>query len=193
MRRLKNPLRAAEANKSNAAREPIINRVSTWVSIFANCTIVASLLLAYFSYLEQINQTKRSRTFEIASGLNSGEMLDAQRAVSRELLKLDLGSLQNVKLERDMLAALLQKLESTSDDPIEFRQDVITIVSYFDDAQVCVETGTCDGAEMRQRVGPIAQRYACLFVPYIQTIKTDYLLSGLGDGLQRMATYESHC
>jgi hypothetical protein len=193
MRRLKNPLRAAEASKSNAVKEPILNKASTWVSIFANCTIVASLLLAYFSYLEQINQTKRSRTFEIASGLNSGEILDAQKAISRELLKLNLGSLQNVKLERDTLAALLQKLETTSGDPIEFRQNVITIVSYFDDAQICVETGTCDGAEMHQRVGPIAQRYACLFVPYILTVKTDYLLSGLGEGLQRMAAYEAHC
>ena len=163
------------------------------ISIVANVTVIGALVVALLSYFAQIEQTRRTASFDVISRLNSGEMLVVQRSLGRAVAQLQLKDLAGQVLPRDMMATLIAQLEETSADPLGFRQDVVTLVNYFDDAQICVETRTCDAEVMRGSLAETARRYACLLTPYVLDIRQEQLLDGLGDGLGRMVDYETSC
>lgn len=72
------------------------------------------------------------------------------------------------------------------------RQEVYTIVEYFDRANACVERGLCDGDTVKQLLGPYATWWAPALEDHIQTTRQqDAGIPGserYGAGLQALAT-----
>jgi len=159
----------------------------------ADITIIVSLIIALLSYLSQIDQSKKNASFEVLSRLNTGEALSAQRRIATELARADIKQFKGLVVPRSTMAVFVGQLASTSADEKAFDQDVFTLVSYFDDAQVCVETGTCDSKILAAHLGESATRYACLLLPYVFGKRDDYLLEGLGDRMATMVDYENSC
>lgn len=172
---------------------PSFEDADTVISIAANISVIFALGVALKTYLAQTEQSEREAAFEFVSSLNSGDMLGVQRRFSLEFQKLPLGQLRGVALPRETMGTLVAQLVDQSADPEALREDIITLVSYLDDAQICIESGNCDGTVIRSHIGEAAKRYACILIPYVSEIQKDLLLDGLGDGLQRMADYEHNC
>jgi hypothetical protein len=193
LRRVKLPLRAAEPKPTAKANSTRLDRVATVASIVANVTVAVSLVAALAGLWLQREQFRRNAAFDVISNLNSGEMLEAQRAFTLEVARLPLDVIRGQSLERNTIATLMRQLEETSPDRVVFRQNAITIASFFDDAQICVEIGTCSEQEIHDRMGESAKRYACLLIPYIREMREELLLDGLGDGLIKMAAYDENC
>ena len=170
-----------------------IGSVSELVSLISNVGVVITVALGVITYLDQIKQSERNAAFEFSTRLNQGDLLAVQRRLSIELSKLQLGQFEGIALQRSTIAAMIEKLATTSDDQPLFEQDVITLISYFDEAQTCIEAGTCDVDTLHDAIGEPAERYACLFLPYSSNLRKRYLLEGLGNGLARMIDYEATC
>lgn len=170
-----------------------IGSAAELVVLISNVGVVVTVALGVITYLDQIKQLERNAAFEFSTRLNQGDLLSIQRRLSIELSKLQLGQFAGVALERSTIAAMIEKLAETASDRSLFEQDVITLISYYDDAQSCVEAGTCDHDTLNKSIGESAARYACLFLPYVSNLRDRYLLEGLGSGLARMIDYEGTC
>lgn len=172
---------------------PWFEDADTIISIAANLSVIIALIVAVGTYSAQMKQSKREAAFQFVSNLNSGDMLGVQRRFSLEFQKLPLGQLRGVALTRETMGTLVAQLVDQSADPDALREDIITLVSYLDDAQICIESGNCDATVIRSHMGETAKRYACILIPYVSELQKDLLLDGLGDGLQRLADYEHNC
>ena len=170
-----------------------LDKVEAAFAIMANLTIIVALVVAWLSYDAQVRQAKRDAAFHFVAGLNEGEILAAQRRFVSELTRIEIGNLRDMTVPRDTMATIVRQLVSTSQDPGELRQDIITIVGYFDNAQICLESGTCDEHIMLAHILDVASRYACLLIPYVNAIRDEFLIEGLGDGLQRLVDYQDRC
>lgn len=170
-----------------------MSRVTAVSTIVANVTVVVSLTIAVLSYTSQIAQTKRDAAIALASEFRSGDLLASQRRLAIELAKLGLGRFQGIAIERETIGDIVSNLVAASATPDEIRQDIITIVSYFDDVAICVNVGTCDESVIRTSLGETATRYACLLLPYTQKIAREQLLEGLGDELRSFVDYKKAC
>jgi hypothetical protein len=170
-----------------------IDKIGSFASIAANITVVVSLVIALLTYFNQKKQDQRDVVRALASDFNSGPVLDAQLSLAREIARLPTDALRNHVLERDTIATMLRQVEATSEDPIGFEQNAVLIVSFFDDAQACVDSESCSEDDMSRRLGDASIRYACLLLPYIAAVREYRLYSGLGDGLAKMARYDDNC
>jgi hypothetical protein len=170
-----------------------ISSAADLVSLISNVGVVVTVALGVITYLDQIKQLERNAAFEFSTRLNQGDLLSIQRRLSVELSKLQLGQFEGIALQRSTIAAMVEKLAETTKDQSLFEQDVITLISYFDEAQTCIEAGTCDPETLHKSIGEPAGRYACLFLPYTSNLRDRYLLEGLGSGLARMIEYEKTC
>lgn len=178
---------------SSSGEQSTLEKIGSAISIAANATVIVSLIIALVTYFDQQKQEQRNVARELVSDFNSGPVLTAQLALGRELARLPTEGLRNRTLDRDTMATLLEQVERTSDDPIGFQQNAVLIVSYFDDAQSCVDSQICSEDEIKLRLGEASIRYACLLLPYIAAVRENRLYSGLGDGLARLADYELNC
>lgn len=125
--------------------------------------------------------------------LNDGALLEAQRFISGEIARLPLAQLDDELVKRSTVATLVSQVAETSDNPRHFQHSVVLVVSFFDEAQACVELNSCSGQDMSFHIGEAARRYACLLLPYTFELRNSLLYDGLGDGLSRMARYEESC
>lgn len=188
--------REARRRKASGRREGwnrVLDRLDVVVSIIANTTVVLALVIAWWSYRAQLDQGRRDAAFEIVSGLNGGEILAAQKRFNAAFQSLPLDHFRDTTVKRDTMATLVAQLVTASGPSEELREDIVALVSYFDEMAICVETGTCDAGVVHAHAGEAAGRYACILVPYTQMIRDQYLLDGLGDGLKRMSGYEDRC
>ncbi|MEN9061895.1 DUF4760 domain-containing protein [Ponticoccus litoralis] len=161
-------------------------------TIAANVTVIVSLVIAVYSYRYQIDQSKREVAMEMASGMDSGEMFAAQRNISIELTKLKLGRF-DMAIERSAIAGIVANMVEVSDDPAGMQQDIIAIISFFDEVAICVQSGLCDADVVAGTIGESATRYACLLLPYTREISKELLLDDLGSYLDDLIKYEENC
>jgi len=164
-----------------------------WAQTVANVTVVFTLILGLTSIWYQWHQAKRVRSFEMVARLNDGILFQAQSNFLREIIQLPLGDFKDEVIDRDFMRVLFERLVETSDDPDQLAQDTIALVGYFDDVQICIESGSCNEAVMRLGLADRAVRFACLTMPYVKSIREQYLLDGLGDGLVVLSRYEQAC
>lgn len=167
--------------------------VKTVVEIVAHVAVLVTVVLGWLSYNAQVQQSKRNASFEVLSRLSSDELMQVQRRISTELARTDLGKFKGVAVPRETMAYFVESMASTSENRLAFDQDVFALVGYFDDVQICVSTGTCDPEVLDAHVGEAAGRYACLLLPYVRKVRENYLFEGLGDGMAKLANYESRC
>lgn len=170
-----------------------LKRVTEISTLLANITVVVSLSIAVLSYVRQNRQTKKDAAVALVNGFNTGEMLALQRRLSVEFAKLKLGRFSDIAIERSTIGVIVENLVSASATPLETQQDIITLVSYLDDIAVCVEAETCDEEVISESLGESATRYACLLVPYTDTLGEELLLDGLGGRLRVMVDYQKNC
>ncbi len=170
-----------------------VSRFHVLVEMTSHLTVICTLIAGIASFWYQIAQDKRDAAFELISRLNDSPMLEVQQRVQREVIELPLAELQGQTVDRDLMLTLFEQLVATSQQPVSLVQDLVTLAGYYDEVQICVDTGTCDGVVVQARITDRAGRFACLAMPFIHSIRDRYLLEGLGDGLSRMVKYEDIC
>jgi hypothetical protein len=170
-----------------------LKRVTEISTLLANITVVVSLSIAVLSYVQQNRQIKKDAAVALITGFNTGEMLAIQRRLSVEFAKLKLGRFSDIAIERSTIGAIVDNMVTASNAPLETQQDIITLVSYLDDIAVCVQAETCDKEVVAGSLGESATRYACLLLPYTDTLGDELLLEGLGGQLRDMVDYETNC
>ncbi|WP_156945730.1 hypothetical protein [Roseicyclus elongatus] len=170
-----------------------LDKIEAFMAIGANVTVIVTLIIAVLSYREQVNQAKREAAFQFVAAFNDGALLDAQRRFGAEMARVDIRGLRDVTVPRETMATIIDQMVDTSSSPNTLQQDIISIIGYFDSAQVCIDSDTCDGAIILGNLTEIGGRYACLLLPYSDLISRDSLFDGLGDGLRRLIDYETRC
>jgi hypothetical protein len=170
-----------------------LDRVEAWFAIIANATIIFALVIAWWTYRAQIEQAKRDTSFDLVAEFHTGELLLAQRRLALEMTRTDIEVLRDVTVPRHAIEAIIRELVSTSSDPLEVRQEIVSIVGFFDLVQICVSSETCDATVAQAHLGETAGRYACLLLPYTDSIRDANLLDGLGDELRTFVSYEERC
>lgn len=186
-------LESNTATMKASREQSTLEKFGSVISILANVTVIISLIIALQTYYSQQMQERRNVTRELVSEFNSGAILQAQMAIARDLARLPTNALRNRKVKRDAMATIIRQVEATSADPIGFQQNAILIVSFFDDAQSCIDSDICSEEDMKLRLGEASIRYACLLLPYVESVRENRLYSGLGDGLIKMSEYELKC
>lgn len=170
-----------------------LGRVEAFFAVIANVAIVAALGVAYWSYQAQVSQSRSDAAFYIVAGLNEGKLSESQRRLASEIGRSEIGNLRNITVPRETMVTFIEQIVETSGDPREIRQDIIAIISYFDTVKICVESGTCNQEIVTSHLLEPASRYACLLIPYTDSIREDLLFDGLGDGLSALINYEKRC
>lgn len=170
-----------------------LKRVTDITTVLANITVVVSISIAVMTYVQQNEQAKKNAAVAMVNGFNTGDMLEIQRRLSIEFAKLNLGRFSDISIERSTISAIVENMVKTGAAPFEVQQDIITIVSYLDDIAICVQAETCDHEVIENSMGEMSSRYACLLLPYAETLREDLLLEGLGDQLRDMVRYEGTC
>ncbi|KEO53451.1 hypothetical protein TP2_17830 [Thioclava pacifica DSM 10166] len=163
------------------------------IELLAGLTVIVSLVIGLMTYRAQQAQVRRDATFTVLSRLSEDRLLDVQRRISSELARSEIKKFKGVRVPRDTMATYIGSLAETSSDRLLFDQDIITLVSYFDDAEVCIETKTCDEKILSAHLDEVAVRYACLLLPYVFKMRDEYLLTGLGDRMSLLVNYETRC
>lgn len=169
------------------------DKVKSAIEVFAHVTVIVSLGLGWITYLENAKQAKRDVSFGVISRLSDSELVGVQRRLSVELARAELSKFSGVAVPRSTMAHFVSSLASTSDNAATFDQDIFALISYFDDVQICVSTETCDADVMQAHVGEVAGRYACLLLPYVNSVRERYLLNDLGDGMAEFTNYSQRC
>jgi len=170
-----------------------LKHVTDITTVLANITVVISISIAVMTYIQQNEQAKKNAAVSVVNGFNTGYMLEVQRRLSIEFAKLNLGRFSNISIERSTLSVIVGNMVETSAAPFEVQQDIITILSYLDDVAVCVQAETCDYEVIENSMGEVSSRYACILLPYAETLHEELLLEGLGDQLRDMVRYEDIC
>lgn len=163
------------------------------VQTTANVAIVLTLFFGVGSLWYQFDLQRYDRTVSLTSRLYENPLLGSQQRILNALIGLPLEELQGKIVERSFVAELMSQVVQTSDNPLQLRQDIITITAYFDDLNDCAINGVCDANTVNERVGEVATRFACSTLPYVEQIREKSLIAGLGQGLAKLARYEKNC
>lgn len=170
-----------------------MQRFHLWCQTIANITIICTLVLGLATIWMQQIQTRKETSFRMMAQLNEGALFEAQRRFLNEVIQLPLAELKGQIVDRDFMLVLFRQLLETSDNPARFVEDTMILASFYDEADACISSGSCDETVLRQRLGDRARRFACVAMPFVIDIREKYLLDGLGDGLARLADYENTC
>lgn len=196
MRRLNRSRRAKVVVKSAPSDGNQLTSLERWdarVEIAANLTIIGALFLAILTYSSDQRQTRQIASYDMIARFNSGELLAAQSNIRRTVNRLPLGELRDVVVPRETMETMLTQLVGQGTAKEDFDQNVILLTGFYDQVQVCIEIGACDEGVIRAHLGETAQRHACILMPYVRKLRSDFLIDGLGDGHAVLTEYETRC
>lgn len=169
------------------------NGFHKWINTAASLTVIIGLFGGLYSFWYQYEQTRAERTLNLAAKIFEDPLASAQRRFVNELLKLPLDNIRGQKIDRDFVATLMHQVVSESDKPADLRDDIVTIVNFYDRVSACAETGLCRKSLLLEQINPAATRFACWVMPYVRTEREKMLLTGMGDGFSALVDYASNC
>jgi hypothetical protein len=170
-----------------------LERWDARVEIVANLTIICALALALWTYQSDQLQSRQVASYDMLSRFNSGELLTAQTNIRQTINLLPLEQLRDVVVPRDMMETMLTQLVGQETRKEGFDQDVIMLVGFYDQVQVCVQIGACDEHVIQAHLGETAKRHACILMPYVRKLRAYFLIDDLGDSHAILAKYEANC
>jgi hypothetical protein len=182
-----------KSTHSEGNRLTSLERWDALVEILANLTIIGALALAVWTYQSDQLQNRQVASYDMLARFNSGELLSAQSNIRRTINRLPLSQLRGVVIPRKTMETMLTQLVSQESQKEDFNQDAILLTGFYDQVQVCIQIGACDEGVIRAHLGETARRHACILMPYVRRLRSDFLIDGLGDGHAVLAEYEERC
>lgn len=170
-----------------------LERWDARVEILANLTIIGALVLAIWTYRSDQLQTRQVTSYDMLARFNSGELLAAQSNIRRTVNRLPLVLLRDVVIKRETMETMLTQLVGRGPHKEDFDQDVILLVGFYDQVQVCIQIDVCDRGVIQAHLGETSNRHACILMPYVRKLRSDFLIDGLGDGHAALTGYENRC
>jgi len=164
-----------------------------WTQVFANILLPISILIAGWTLWEQTAQSARAASARQVDQFYSQGLLDAQNTLFRLWSQQDLDVLRTPQ-SRGFVDAFVERTISTSDQsPGEIRAAILSIASFFDRTETCINSGRCEPEEIIGQVGQYGRDFQCIYAHQIKIYRDELVTPYLGLGLEKFASRLGGC
>ena len=166
-----------------------------WTTIIANVTLIAALPIAYWTYVQSAEHSRKDKSLEYVADFNRDDMLEARNTVYRVWKDFDFKK-KAPGGSREVIYAIVERVTADHDQngpEKSIKTAIINIFTFFDSASVCARTEVCDGAILQTQLGPYSRSFFCLYSEWIAAEQAKYNLPALGNGLIGFAENEGSC
>jgi len=155
--------------------------------IVAAITIVGTAYLAITSYWDELDQRKKTYTFEVASRYDTSELIESRLALLEEIQVAQIEAGQG-SMDQSSLGLFFYKVDILSTQSSNLDSALLKISLFFDSAAACAEAGLCDRVLLNFLLNRDADAIACIFGQRIDRIAATSNLPNIGYGLKKIGS-----
>lgn len=170
-------------------REAIVG----WSQVVANVVVPVTLCLAVWGFLQDI-QRQKTDAADRQIALFYNESISSARLVLFELWSDVDVSVLNAPRSRDFIDRFVGTvIDAQPETAREVSAAIVSIATYFDRVETCIQRRRCDQEEILAQIGPYGRDFYCLYTGQLVSAREDNLLLSVGQGLRQFADRLGGC
>lgn len=170
-------------------REAIVG----WTQVAANVVVPVTIALAAWG-LFQDQQRQRVNAADRQVELFYNESISDARVVLFDLWSgVDMRVLGEPRSRSFVDRFVEAVIESQPEQERSVRAAIVSIATYFDRVEACIERDRCDQGEILIQIGPYGRDFYCLYAGQLQSAREESLLLAVGQGLERFTERAGGC
>ncbi|MEM1273904.1 MAG: hypothetical protein AAGF88_08805 [Pseudomonadota bacterium] len=170
-------------------REAIVG----WTQAVANVVVPITLGLAVWGFLQDL-QRQKTNAADRQIELFYNEAISDARLVLFELWSDVDVSILNAPRARSFVDQFVDTvIDAQPENARDISAAIVSIASYFDQVETCIQRQRCDEAELVAQIGPYGRDFYCLYAGQLVLAREDSLLLSVGQGLMQFADRAGGC
>lgn len=156
-------------------------RTNLYLQIAANAAIIFTLVVALFTYLNQIDNQRRAAALGYIEAFGKDELLAARNRIYLAWQNVELGAIPSEALTYDFLREYVVRALD-NENRTELTLAIVNIADHLDNVAACVDESVCDAGIIRKHLGEYARDFYCVYNPILERESARLNNSQLGQG-----------
>ncbi|MEM1155356.1 MAG: hypothetical protein AAGI44_14555 [Pseudomonadota bacterium] len=164
-----------------------------WSQVVANIVVPITLVLAVWGFQLDVDRQRVSASDRQVELFHSSSISDARLILFELWSDVDVWVLSEPQTREFIDHFVFTVIEADPDIQRDVNAAIISIASFFDGVETCIQRERCDDEELLAQIGRYGRDFFCLYEGQLVMARDESLLFGVGEGLGQFAERAGGC